>query len=485
MSETTTPPDAPTPSSPSEDDRLILPLLPLSTGVVLPQMVVTLALESDEAKGAAEAATTADGLLLLVPKVDGRYARVGTVARVESSGDLPNGLQALVLRGLHRAVVGTGVPGTGNGHWVEVDEQRDPAESTEHARELAREYRAVVGAITERLHGARLQEALAGVTDPGALADTAGWWPDLSIERKVELLETLDVEQRIELAVTWARDALGEIELTEKIRSEVSDGMDKQQREFLLRRQMDAIRKELGESDDDMLAEYRRRVDERELPEAVRDAVVRELDKLERTGEQNPEQGWIRTWLDTILDLPWGTKSDEDIDVRAARTVLDADHAGLDDVKDRIVEFLAVRKLRADRGFGKTNEPEPEASDAAGEGVRPAKQPRERGSGAILALVGPPGVGKTSLGESVARALGRQFARISLGGVRDEAELRGHRRTYVGARPGRVVRALTEAGTMNPVVLLDEVDKLGADWRGDPSSALLEVLDPAQNHTFR
>jgi ATP-dependent Lon protease len=469
MSDTNPVPEA----EPTAEERLTLPLLALSTGVVLPQMVVTLALETDEARTAAEAAEGADGLLLLLPKIDGRYARVGTVARIESSGDLPNGLKALVLRGLHRAVVGAGVAGTGSALWIEADAAPDPDDSSERALELAREYRIVVGAITERLRGARLQEALAGVSHPGALADTAGWWPDLPLERKVELLETLDVEERIALAVAWARDALGELELTEKIRTEVSDGMEQQQREFLLRRQLDAIRKELGEGDDDFVAEYRRRIDEHELPEAVRAAVVRELDRLERTGEQSPEQGWIRTWLDTILDLPWSARSDDSLDVHAARAVLDADHTGLDDVKDRVVEFLAVRKLRAERGFDRAVDSE--AADAS----------HARGSGAILALVGPPGVGKTSLGESVARALGRKFARVSLGGVRDEAEIRGHRRTYVGARPGRIVRALTEAGTMNPVVLLDEVDKLGADWRGDPSSALLEVLDPAQNHTFR
>jgi ATP-dependent Lon protease len=459
----------PAPEAPIEaEGRLTLPLLPLTTGVVLPQMVVTLVLETAEARAAAEAAKAADGQLLLVPRVDGRYARVGTIARIESTGELPNGLDAVVLRGLTRAVVGTGVAGTGPAVWIEADVARDPDEPSPRARELAKEYRAVVAAIAERLRGARLQDALAGVSDPGALADTAGWWPDLSIERKVELLETVDVEERLSLAVAWARDALAELELTEKIRTEVSDGMEKQQREFLLRRQLDAIRKELGESDDDVVAEYRARLDDRAVPDAVREAIVRELDRLERTGEQNPEQGWIRTWLDTILDVPWGTSSEETIDVGAARAVLDADHSGLDDVKDRIVEFLAVRRLRKERGFTE------EANGA-----------RRRGSGAILALVGPPGVGKTSLGESVARALGREFARVSLGGVRDEAELRGHRRTYVGARPGRIVRALTEAGTMNPVILLDEVDKLGADWRGDPSSALLEVLDPAQNHTFR
>ncbi len=246
----------------------------------------------------------------------------------------------------------------------------------------------------------------------------------------------------------------------------MSDGLDQQQREMLLRRQMDAIRKELGEGDDDAVAEYRARAAEMDLPETVRAAVDKELDKLERMGAQNPEQAWVRNWLDAVLDLPWGTFVTEDADLDAARAVLDADHDGLDDVKERILEFLAVRVLRRERGLG---------TAASG-----------RGSGAILGLVGPPGVGKTSLGESVARALGRPFVRIAVGGVRDEAEIRGHRRTYVGARAGRIVRALTEAKAMNPVVLIDEVDKLQAGgWSGDPSSALLEVLDPAQNHTFR
>jgi ATP-dependent Lon protease len=446
-------------------DRATLPLLPLTTGVVLPQMVVTLALESDEAQAAADAAGTDEGagLLLLVPRIDGRYATVGTVARIESGGDLPGGVRAVVLRGLHRARVGVGVPGTGEALWVEAETVQEP-EPSERSRELAREYRAIVGLIAERIRAGRLHEALQGVSDPGALADTAGWWPDLALERKLELLETLDVEARIEKVLGWARDALAELEVAEKIRSEVSDGMDKQQREFLLRRQLDAIRKELGDGDDDAVSEYRRRIDEAGLPDAVREAAVREVDRLERGGDQGPEQGWIRTWLDTVLDIPWSTRSDDSLELGSARAVLDADHTGLDDVKDRIVELLAVRRLRAERGM----------SDTPG-----------RGAGAILALVGPPGVGKTSLGESIARALGRKYARVALGGVRDEAEIRGHRRTYVGARPGRIVRALTEAGTMNPVIVLDEVDKLGADWRGDPSSALLEVLDPAQNHTFR
>jgi ATP-dependent Lon protease len=449
-----------------EVDALRLPLLPLNTGVVLPQMVVTLALETDEAKAAADAAVDGDGQLLLVPRLEGRYARVGTIARVESAGELPNGVQALVLRGVQRAVVGVGVAGTSEGLWVEADTVDDPGEPTERARELARDFRAIVGAIAERLGAERLREALRGVTDPGALADTVGWWPDLDAERKVELLETLDVEERLDKVVAWARDALAELDVAEKIRSEVTDGMQKQQREFLLRQQMNAIKKELGEDgDDDVIEEYRRRVAEGGLPEPVRESATREIDRLERTSEQSPEHGWIRSWLDSLLDVPWAERSDDNLDVNDARRVLDEDHTGLSDVKDRIVELLAVRKLRAERGIEETD--------------------GRRGAGAILALVGPPGVGKTSLGESVARALGRKFTRVALGGIHDEAEIRGHRRTYVGSRPGRIVRALTEAGTMNPVVLLDEIDKVGADWRGDPSSALLEVLDPAQNHTFR
>ncbi|MDT4939716.1 MAG: ATP-dependent Lon protease, partial [Pseudonocardiales bacterium] len=225
-----------------------------------------------------------------------------------------------------------------------------------------------------------------------------------------------------------------------------------------------AIRKELGEGEPEGSDDYRARVEAAELPDKVRAAALTEVGKLERASDQSPEAGWIRTWLDTVLDLPWGVTTDDRTDIAAAREVLDADHHGLDDVKDRIVEYLAVRARRADQGL----------SIVGG-----------RGSGAVLALVGPPGVGKTSLGESVASALGRKFVRVSLGGVRDEAEIRGHRRTYVGALPGRIVRAISDAGSMNPVVLLDEVDKVGSDFRGDPAAALLEVLDPAQNHTFR
>jgi len=448
-----------------EIDQLVLPLLPLTTGVVLPGMVVTLTLETDEAHAAADAAaSTDDALLLLVPKVDGRYARVGTVAKIEDLGQTRTGVEALVIRGLSRAVVGIGVPGTGEAVWVQADPV-DEGEVATRSRELAREYRAVIENIVEARGVPQVAEFLRGIDDPGQIADTSGYSPDLSFEQKIEVLETIDVEARLELVTAWAKDTLADIGLKDKIRTDVSEGMEKRQREFLLREQMSAIRKELGEDgEEDVVESYRAKIAEAGMPDDVRTQAEKELGRFERTSEQSPEHGWIRTYLDWLIDVPWSVRTDDNLEIAEARAVLDADHEGLVDVKDRILEYLAVRKLRAERGLG----------EATG-----------RGSGAILTLVGPPGVGKTSLGESVARALGRKFVRVSLGGIHDEAEIRGHRRTYVGALPGRIVRALKDAGSKNPVMMLDEIDKVGADWRGDPSSALLEVLDPAQNHTFR
>jgi ATP-dependent Lon protease len=444
-----------------------LPLLPLTSGVVLPGMVFTMALESDESKAAVKAAEVAGGHFVLVPHIDGRYATVGVVAEVVEQGELPGGLEAVAVRGVRRATLGTAVPGTGQALWVQVEVVEEPAVSDE-MKELAREYKAVLENILISRGARQIAARLREVTDPGLVADVAGYSPDLSLDQKVEVLECIDVEARLRLVLGWAREVLADITLRERIKTDVEDGMEKTQREFLLRRQLESIRKELGqldpEGDADAPDDYRTAIEGRDLPDPVRKAAEREIGKLERMSEQNPEHGWIRTWLDTVLELPWGELSDDRLDVAEASRILDEDHDGLRDVKDRILEHLAVRKLQSERGL----------SPVGG-----------RGAGAILALVGPPGVGKTSLGESVARALGRSFVRVALGGVRDEAEIRGHRRTYVGAQPGRLVRAIREAGTFNPVVVLDEVDKLGADYRGDPSSALLEVLDPAQNHTFR
>ena len=443
-----------------------LPLLPLTSGVVLPGMVFTMALESDEAKAAAEAAEAAGGHFVIVPFIDGRYASVGVVAEVMERGDLPGGMPAVAVRGVERASLGTAVPGTGQALWVEVETLVEP-EASEEAHELAREYRAVLENILLSRGAGRIAERLGDVTEPSRVADMAGYSPDLSLAQKVEVLETIDVADRLRLVVAWAREVLADITLRERIKTDVEEGMEKTQREFLLRRQLESIKKELGQigsDSEDEPDDYRAKLAGRDLPEAAHKAVEREIDKLERMSEQNPEHGWIRTWLDTVFELPWGEQSEDRLDIDEASRILDEDHDGLADVKDRILEHLAVRKLQSERGLAPVS---------------------GRGAGAILALVGPPGVGKTSLGESVARALGRSFVRVALGGVHDEAEIRGHRRTYVGAQPGRLVRALREAGTMNPVIVLDEVDKLGGDYRGDPSSALLEVLDPAQNHTFR
>jgi ATP-dependent Lon protease len=441
-----------------------LPVLPLADVVVLPGMVVPVTLDEAERQAAIDAANAGgEKQVLVVPRLDGKYALVGVVATVEQLGKLPGGEPAAVLRAVSRARVGSGVTGPGSALWVKA-EVLDEVSGGEVVSELTREYKNVVVSILQQRGAWQVIDSVQRISEPGELADMAGYAPYLSIEQKLWLLETVDVGQRLTKLVEWGREHLAELDVAERIRSDVHEGMEKSQREFLLRQQLAAIRKELGENEPDGADDYRTRVEAAELPEKVLEAALREVGRLERASDQSPEAGWIRTWLDTVLELPWNVRTDDNNDVRGAREVLDADHEGLEDVKDRMVEYLAVRSRRQARGL-----------EVVG----------GRGSGAVLALVGPPGVGKTSLGESVARALGRKFVRVSLGGVRDEAEIRGHRRTYVGALPGRIVRAIREAGSMNPVVLLDEIDKLGSDYRGDPTSALLEVLGPAQNHTFR
>ncbi len=441
-----------------DTDQLTLPVLPLHNGVVFPHMVVTIGVETDEGKTAIDAALRSDGRLLLVPRFEGKYASVGTIADIQSDEE-----GNVVVTGVARARVGAGSTDEHGALWVEAESYPEVDIIDEGLEELVTQYRAVVSAVLEDRGLAGVAERLLSMDNPSRLADLAVYSPDLSLSQKIELLEALDIRHRLGLLLEWMTEVLANLELRRKVRDDASESIEKSQKEYILRQQLDAIKKELGE-EADVSSEYRTKLEERNLPEEVTDAIAKEIDRLERMSEQSPEHSWIRTWLDTMFDLPWGVDSDDRLDLDEAWTVLDADHTGLHDVKERIVEHLAVRKLRKERGL-------------TGDGTR--------NTGAVLLLVGPPGVGKTSLGESVARALGRKFVRVSLGGIRDEAEIRGHRRTYVGARPGRVARALTEAGTMNPVFLFDEMDKVGNDWRGDPSSALLEVLDPAQNHTFR
>jgi ATP-dependent Lon protease len=454
-----------------------LPVLPLDDEVVLPAMVVPLSLSEDEVRAAIDTARTAAGSpgfggsddkprVLIVPRLDGKYAAVGTLAVIEQVGRLPGGDPGAVVRGVARVRIGTGTSGPGRALWVEGTVVEDTGLG-ERAQELAKEYKALVIAVLEKRGAWQVVDMVRQIDDPSVMADRSGYASYIGSAQKVKILETADVTERLTLAIELTRAHLAELDVAETIRKDVEEGVEKQQKEFLLRQQLAAIRKELGELSGDPSSEeedYRARVEAADLPEKVREAALKEVDKLERTAEQSPEVGWIRTWLDTVLDIPWNERTEDEYDIAGARRILDEDHTGLDDVKERIVEYLAVRKRREERGLGVIG---------------------GRRSGAVLALVGPPGVGKTSLGESVARAMGRKFVRVALGGVRDEAEIRGHRRTYVGALPGRVVRAIREAGTMNPVVLLDEIDKVGADYRGDPTAALLEVLDPAQNHTFR
>ncbi|MEV6207594.1 endopeptidase La [Kitasatospora sp. NPDC051914] len=454
---------------------LTLPVLPLDDEVVLPGMVVPLDLSDAEVRAAVEAARaaatgTGKPQVLLVPRLDGSYAAAGTLATVEQVGRLADGDPAALVRAVRRVRIGAGTTGPGAALWVETTPFRESSEGTAvagRAAELVKEYKALSTQWLRKRGAWQIVDRVAAIDDVGELADNIGYAPFATAEQKLKVLLEADRLARLEYALTLLRDHLAEEEVNDTIRKDVEEGVAKQQKEFLLRRQLEAVRKELAELNGESASEeddYRARVEAADLPEKVREAALKEVDKLERSSEQSPEGSWIRTWLDTVLELPWNERSQDAYDIAGARAVLDADHSGLADVKDRIVEYLAVRKRRADQGLGQIG---------------------GRRGGAVLALVGPPGVGKTSLGESVARAMGRSFVRVALGGVRDEAEIRGHRRTYVGALPGRIVRAIKEAGSMNPVVLLDEIDKVGSDYRGDPAAALLEVLDPAQNHTFR
>src|SRR3954469_2073561 len=379
---------------------------------VFPGMPVTLPAEED-----------GDTRVLLIPRRANGYATVGVVAevsdRIAAGG---RGLASFVA--LHRGVPGIAHKDRDGVLRVEVDERPDSAPPLGLTRDLEREYRAVVEEILElRGDDGRISAFVRSIVHPGALADTAGYSPDLNNTQKLQLLETLDIVERLKLALQFQQDRLAELRVRKRIREDVETGAQKQQREYLLRRQMDAIRKELGENEGSVAEEYRAKIAAAGMPEAAEKQAERELSRFERMGDSNAESSMIRTYLDWLLAVPWSKRSEERLDPRHAREVLDADHAGLDDVKKRITEYLSVRKLRSERGMAEN-----------------------RRSGVILTLIGPPGTGKTSIGESIARSTGRQFVRMSLGGVRDEAEIRGHRRTYIGALPGRLVRALRDAG---------------------------------------
>ena len=431
-------------------------LVPLDDAIVFPTVTATLPIDVGE-----------DERVFLIPRRDGEFGRVGVIAEVVEHGRSRRGVPVATVVGLHRGIAGaaTNMDDDGTLH-VEVQEIHDGHPDDEHTVELSREYRAVVEEILElRGDDGRIATFLRSIEEPGALADTSGLAPDIPNEGKLRLLETIDVTERLEIAVGLQRERLAELQVRSKIRDDVESGAQKQQREYFLRKQMESIRKELGDDETDLIGEYETKIDEAGMPEEVETQAYKELRRLERQGEQSPESSMIRSYLDWLTAVPWSKRSEDKLDPNHTREVLDADHAGLEDVKKRITEFVAVRKLREERAAEIEED--------------------NRANGTILTLVGPPGTGKTSIGESIARSLDREFVRISLGGLHDEAEIRGHRRTYIGALPGRIVRALRDAETMNPVILLDEIDKVGADWRGDPSAALLEVLDPAQNHSFR
>jgi ATP-dependent Lon protease len=431
-------------------------LIPLDDAIVFPTVTATLPIDVEQ-----------EDRVFLLPRREGEFSRVGVVAEVIERGRSPRGNPVATVLGLHRGLAGVaraGEDADGDSLHIDVQEIHDGHPDDDQTRDLVRQYRAIVEEILElRGDDGRISGFLRSIQEPGALADTAGLSPEFSTEQKLQLLDCLDVSARLQIAVALQSERLAELQVRSRIRSDVESGAQKQQRDYFLRKQMESIRKELGEDETNLIEEYERKISEAEMPADVAEQADRELRRLERQGEQSPESSMIRSYLDWLIAVPWSKRSAERLDPEHTRDVLDSDHAGLEDVKRRITEFIAVRKLREERGADEDT----------------------RANGAILTLVGPPGTGKTSIGESIARALGREFVRISLGGLHDEAEIRGHRRTYIGALPGRIVRALRDAGTMNPVILLDEVDKVGADWRGDPSAALLEVLDPAQNHSFR
>ena len=444
-----------------------LPVLPLKETVVFPEAVAPLAVgEARSVRLIDEVLNRPDRMLVLVASRDPEVSEpgpegvhdVGTVALVQRMVRVPDGTVRILAQGTRRVRIG---PYTQTEPFLaaEVSEIVDHAERTTEVEALARNLQGVFTRMIDLVPHLpdELQVAVANIEDPTALSWVIASSIRLTVPERQELLEETDLAARLRRLTVFCTRELELLELGAKIQSDVQTDMEKGQREFFLRQQLKAIREELGEGPDTdrEIDELRERLAEVDPPEEVRAAAERELARLERLPSESAEHGVVRNYVDWILSLPWSVTTEDDLDLARARAVLDEDHYDIEKVKDRIIEQLAVARLKPDA------------------------------PGPILCFVGPPGVGKTSVGQSIARALGRRFARISVGGVRDESEIRGHRRTYVGAMPGTIVRAIRDAGAMNPVLMVDEIDKMGSDVRGDPSSAMLEVLDPAQNSTFR